>query len=215
VRAVLEEREQETRVDSLLERGGELRFLARLLAAPPDLASIREAEQVGWLERSEDEALDALQLEYARLFSVPGAEAIPAHQSLYTDQLELEPGTADSTGCGMAFAGGVFGGFLGGRSSSEAARWYREAGFDADGLGSQLPDHASTELAFLGYLYLAEAQALQRTATEDAADFERLRGQFWSAFPGRWLSELARRLEAGSRAELYRAVARRLLGLHP
>lgn len=175
-----------------LKRAAELRILSRILAAPPD-------------------GLEALQVEYARLFSAPGPDAVSVHQSCYTDVLRIEASSPDPTGCGLAFPGGEFRGYLSGESCSELRRWYAEAGFKPS--AEQMPDHIAVELEFAAHLESSEAACLAAGLAEDARAFRELRRDFQERFLGRWLGEFARRMLAAAAEPLYRDAARRIAAL--
>jgi len=194
----------------LREKAGELRLLSRLLAAPPDAAALADAQTVGLLDAGWQPRLEQIQVEYTRLFSAPGPEAIAAHQSVYTDTLEMEPSPADPTGCGMSFPGGAFQGYLGGKSCAEAARWYREAGFRPSEEFYQMADHISVQLDFLAYLYGAEARALDGDDAEEARAWRGIRDDFRAAFLGRWLEAFAQKAAANEVSDFYARLGRRL-----
>lgn len=195
------------------EQGGQLHLLSRLLASPPDAIVLQDAEAVGLIDAGWRRGLEAVQIEFSRLFSVPGPDAIAAHQSIYTDVLELEPSGPDTFGCGRAFAGGQFQGYLGGKSCSEAGRWYVLAGFEPRDPSLAMADHISTQLDFLGYLFLAESRACETGDREDMQSFQELRGQFHAQFLGKWIERFGEKLAANGVSELYRRLGRCLLSI--
>src|SRR3989338_7174210 len=96
-------------VSGMKERAGEYLLLSRLLAAPPDTKTLQDVKTLGWIETEPD--LETLHIEFTRLFSIPGPDAIATHQSIYTDVLQGD------------FSTGLKG-YLGGKSSSQVKHWY-------------------------------------------------------------------------------------------
>lgn len=194
----------------LQERGGECRLLSRLLAVPPDATVVQDAQTIGLIGAHRKPDLESLHLEYSRLFSVPGPDAVAAHQSIYTDVLEMEPSGPDKLGCGLAFAGGEFRGYLGGQSCAEAKRWYVSAGFKPPDAPA-MADHISTQLAFLAHLYLAEAQVCEADEAEDAQAFRELRAGFYARFLGGWIRSFGEKLAVNRVSEFYRGIGSHIL----
>jgi TorA maturation chaperone TorD len=198
----------EQAVLELRQRAGEFRFLSRLLAAPPDKWLLADAETVGLLEAGWELRIDAIQVEFSRLFSVPGPDAIAVHQSTYTDVLRIKPAEAGTLVCGALFAGGEYPGYLGGPSCQEARRCYAASGFEPP--AQEMPDHIAVQLDFLAYLFLAEAQAIAEQRWHDASAWRDRREQFRAQFLGRWLDSFAREVAANLLSEFYRRVGQRL-----
>jgi TorA maturation chaperone TorD len=171
-------------------------------------AEASELVEPGWERR-----LEALQVEFTRLLSAPGSEAVPAHQSVYTDTLRLDPSGPDSSGCGLSLRGGEFQGYIGGESCSQARRWYEAIGYHPPDPAPAMADHIAAELGFLAHLYLCEAQALESGAPADAQAFRQMREEFGARFLGRWLNEFAERLAANPVSEIYRRVGSWLLAV--
>lgn len=205
--------EREARARELQETGGELRFLSRLLAAPPVAALLADAHRVGLVEDGWEARIEQYLVEYTRLFSCPGPSYIPVNQSVYTDILKMEPSAPDPSGCGMAFPGGELRGYLGGTSCPALVRWYAEVAFTAYEGARQMPDHISVELDFAAHLCFAEAHALDIEAWDEAAAYHGLAEGFWQSFLDRWLESFSHRLSVNTVSELYRGAATRLLEL--
>lgn len=187
----------------LRERAGKCRFLSRLLAAPPDAPLLADAETLGLLEAGWESRIEEIQVEFTRLFSAPGPDAIRVHQSAYTDTLRIEPAEAGSLICGASFSGGEYPGYLGGQSCAELRRYYAAAGFESP--PTEMPDHIAVELNFLAHLLLAEA------GDPDNAQFwSEQREQFRAQFLDRWLPAFAEKVAANRVSELYRRVAQPL-----
>lgn len=93
-----------------------------------------------------------------------------------------------------------------GEETFSVERWYRAAGLSV--LGAELPDHASVELSFLGYL-----------AEMDGAEFRRIEREFIHQHASHWLPRLGHRL-ATSGDSVYGPIGRLLYGwltevMHP
>jgi len=84
-------------------------------------------------------------------------------------------------------------GKLYGPSTLAVAQVYHIAGLEPD--GAELPDHASVELSFLGWL--AEKAA---ASPEDAADWQDLARKFIAVHTGQWLPEVGQTLAFSSDA---------------
>jgi TorA maturation chaperone TorD len=209
VTAALEASTREERVLELRERGGELRFLSRLLAAPPDAEALADAEVAGLVEAGW--RLEDIQVEYTRLLSCPGPAFVPAHQSVYTDTLRVEAPQPDASGCGMSFPGGAFQGYLGGPSCAEASHWYAVAGFEPSARHPHMADHVSLQLAFVAELHLAEARAVEESRQGEARSSREIREGFEARLLGQWLARFAGRLAGNGVSEIYRRIGRRLL----
>lgn len=206
--ATREATSSEEHVSERMEIGGEIRFLSRLLAAPPDITLILDAELAGLIEQPFPHQIEELQVEYTRLFSAPGPEAVPAHQSIYTDALQIEPAANGPADCGMSFPGGSFHGYLGGKTCSEVSQWYAQTGFVPSSEFPQMLDHISTELDFLAYLYLMEATATTESTQEEADNWHQLRDSFRAAFIDRWVPLFADRLVSSKVSAFYRRIGK-------
>jgi TorA maturation chaperone TorD len=194
-------------VEELRTQAGRYRFLARLLAAPPDASLVEDAVAVGLLESGDESRLEALQVEFTRLFSAPGPTAVPVYQSIYTDTLKIEP-SQDEANCGVSFPGGEFKGHLGGTSCQEAANWYRRAGYEVP--STEMSDHISVQLGFLAHLMLAEAREIEMGRGADGLAWRQVRCSFFENFLGRWVGAFCGRLRADGSSLFYRQVAGRL-----
>lgn len=114
--------------------------------------------------------LEALRAGYARLIAHPGRRPVALYESLHR------------------------GGGLMGQAVWEVERRYRALGLAA--VKGELPDHASVELAFLGHLVAAEAEA---RAVNDGRLAARLRAEqraFLRAHAAAWLPDVGVELAA-------------------
>lgn len=199
--------EQGDLVSELQERAGKVWFLSRLFACRPDAAVLADAKAVELVDKDWSSQVEDVQVEYTRLFSAPGDNAIPVHQSVYTDTFQMESSPPDPTGCGMSFPGGQFQGYLGGKSCMEVACWYKETGFQPSKDFPQMADHISVELEFMAYLYDSQARAVESGLNEDAEAFQELRNDFFKRFIGRWLETFLQKVAANKVSVFYRQIA--------
>ena len=109
--------------------------------------SLDPAENPRWPQQTE-----AIAVEYARLFAVPGEQAVHPYESAYCDTLSIDTSTACSAYFGDQRPIVGLPGFIGGSSASAVARAYAEAGLELDPAAHELPDHISIELEFMGRL---------------------------------------------------------------
>jgi len=202
---------REESVQELQERGGKFRLFSMLLATPPDAALLEDVRTLGWVESAEVSSLDDLQVEFTRLLSAPGPDAVAAHQSIYTDTLRIEASGADALGCGMTFPGGEFQGHLGGESCAQVKRCYDAVLFTPQDQAPAMADHMSTQLGFFAHLYLAEARARTGGEIDDARAFRELRDEFFARFLGRWIGAFGEKLSSNLVSKFYRQVGIQLL----
>lgn len=111
------------------------------------------------------EPLEDRRRRYWQLFAGPGRPPLQVYESQYVDGRLLGP------------------------TSFAVEQIYRAAGLEVD--GTERPDHASVELAFLGRL--AEQEA---TDPSKATEWRRIARRFIKRHAGRWLPELGRSLAA-------------------
>lgn len=142
-----------------------LKYFARLFAFPPDKEIIsvlrgeeflkilnefceeKEFKQMSSLfSNNEKEVLNILQLEYSRLFSVPGEHYAAPYESYYRDTWNIP-------------SAGVFEKLLYGDSAVLVKKLYAQEGFKINPDFGSLPDHISIELCFLCVLLQKEEQA--------------------------------------------------------
>ncbi len=115
--------------------------------------------------------VDELQKGYARLTNSPDRRPLPLYESLYRY------------------------GHLAGSAMWEVADWYRAAGLEP--ATGELPDHASMELAFLGHLAEAEAEAWANGNSQLVARLRAEQRRFLKEHVANWLPEVGARLAAG------------------
>lgn len=193
--------------DALNARAAEYRLFARLFREPPSEALLRAiaddglltlAEQAGHstgsgrpFDLAEDPAwpkqVDAIAIEYTRLFAAPGAAAVHPYESVYCDRVAID----NSTACSAYFAApsgpSEVGGLLHGPSTVAVREAYRRSGMDVDPASHHLPDHLAIELEFMGCL-------INGGAHEEAAVFFR---EHLGRWVGRCLEDIRQRAAAG------------------
>lgn len=136
-------------------------------------------------------------VEYARLFAVPGEQAVRPYESVYCDMLTID----SSTACSAYFESepqiGGLAGFLHGPSASAVREAYRQAGFELDPTIHELPDHLAIELEFMGRL-------LERGDVEQAETF-------FTEHLGRWVFRCLEEIKQKTHSGFYRAVTDTLM----
>ena len=164
-----------------LRAGALLRLLALALAPPTEETRTAVVDLADAL--SDDEEIDAhvlatafasvtaetLAADHHRLFG--GTVALPPYESSY----ELDP-------------------FRQARVLADVAGFYRAFGADVHGPAAERPDHAGTELEFLGLLAERRVAALDAGDAETADLVREIEDGFLTDHAGRWLPTLFRRL---------------------
>jgi DMSO reductase family type II enzyme chaperone len=139
---------------------------------------------VGALEITQDQAeqaLHTLEIEYNRLFVGPGRPQAPPYESFYRDKWGLVMGPA----------------------ARDVERRYAEAGLAMAPDHHDLPDHVATELGFMAYLAMQEAEARD----EERQIWLRRERLFLRDHLSVWLPLLCRRVKEASRHPFYTALA--------
>jgi TorA maturation chaperone TorD len=139
---------------------------------------------------------EAIAIEYARLFAVPGEQSVQPYESVYRDTLTIDASTACSAYFSPEPPPSGLPGFLYGPSAVAVRDVYARAGFEVDPATHQLPDHLSVELEFLGHL-------LQRGDLEDATAFFR-------THLGRWVFRCMEEITQKTPSGFYGVVAEAL-----
>jgi TorA maturation chaperone TorD len=152
-----------------------------------DTHPLDPAEDPGWPEQ-----VDAIAIEYAHVFAVPGERSVTPYESFYCDSLVIDTSTACSAYFEAEPQPSGLPGFLSGPSSAAVRQAYRRAGLELDPASHELPDHLAIELEFMGRL-------LERCEDEQAK-------AFFSEHLGRWVFRCLEDITRSS-AGFYRAVA--------
>ncbi len=136
--------------------------------------------------------LEALEVEYTRLFLGPGLPVVPPHESVYVDREN-----ADALGP------------LWGPAAFAVRDAYAEAGM-APRPGAEPPDHLPAELEFMALLWEGEAAALADADRERAERARASRASFLAGHLSRWGPSVAERTVRQTRHPLYDAAGRLL-----
>lgn len=172
----------------LLEAIVEQRMLSRIVGAQ---GAGHLLEDPRWPTQAE-----AIAVEYARLFAVPGEQAVHPYESAYCDTLSIDTSTACSAYFGDQRPIVGLAGFIGGSSASAVARAYAEAGFELNPAAHELPDHISIELEFMGRL-------LERGEVDQA-------NTFFTDHLGRWVFRCLDEMRQKACSGFYRVVTESL-----
>ena len=147
------------------------------------------------------ELLHELEVEYARLFTVPGPGSVPLYQSLYCDE-------GDGNGEERTHERNRFDKRqLWGEAAVAAQRMYREAGLAVSGDLPEIPDHIALELQFMHHLCSREAQALNANHIEAAEESVRLQKAFAQARLIPWVERFCQTLRDTTDHPFYTAMA--------
>ena len=184
----------------LATRGATYLFFARLFREAPTSALLQQLREHRVLanaaEAQGSDHVEAIAVEYARLFAVPGEHAVQPYESAYCDTLTIDTSTA----CSSYFAAeppptGLTG-FLYGPSAVAVRNAYRRAGFELAPAAHELPDHLAIELEFMGRL-------LERGECEGAK-------VFFSEHLGRWVFRCLEEIKQKTGGGFYLGVAEAL-----
>jgi DMSO reductase family type II enzyme chaperone len=185
-----------------MERSGLYGLLAAVFRREPTAALLRELArpelstalgQAGLkLEevapgRPDDESIEDLAVEYARLFLGPGKH-IPPYEGVYVEN-SLATATAD-----------------------EIARFIESHGFAYRPEYHDLPDHVSVELEFMAALAGEEAAAWERGEPAAASARSGIQAQFIAAHLLRWLPAFCADVVENAKLPFYREFANLLKG---
>jgi len=181
-------------------------FLATLFRRHPsreNLLSLRTQElrealqQAGMLLDKEfftadvDALAEALAVEFANLFLIPGSLISP-HESVQI--------------CGGS-------GLLRGPETARVREYYEQVGFQVDDSIPMEPDHVSIELEFLGHLAAEEANAWEAEDALTALGVLRYEDDFLRRHLGQWIFDFLNRVEANTANGFYRELARLTIAL--
>ena len=136
--------------------------------------------------RAEDDLIEELAVEYARLFLGPGPHIAP-----YA-----------STHLGGEGAG------LWGPATVWVKRFIRDAGFDYSDGYRDLPDHISVELEFMGEMTAREARALEHHDPDEAKRIGEIEAEFVADHLAIWVPAFCEKVGSTSELNFYRVMAR-------
>ena len=136
--------------------------------------------------RADETPVDALKVEYARLFVGPFKVQAPPYGSIYLDNART----------------------LMGPSTVDVRNRYREFGLDISQGFNDAPDHISAELEFLYYLVFRQLEALKQTDVEGARALLNAQSGFINDHLGAWVGEFTNRVSAHAETAFYQNLAR-------
>lgn len=132
----------------------------------------------------QEETLDALLLDYSRLFLGPFEILAKPYGSVYLDGEKIVMG----------------------ESTVNALSCYRQGGFSPADDFKEMPDHVAVELEFLYLLCFREAQALANQDSAVAAENNTMRRDFLQNHLGRWVSDFGDKVRAGASSNFYKVL---------
>jgi TorA maturation chaperone TorD len=141
-----------------------------------------------FLQKPEEELLDDLAVEYARLFLGPGGHISP-HESV-----QHQKGDGQS-------------GLLWGESTAEVKRFIESTGLSYDPEYKGLPDHISVELEFMQQLTLREEQAWRDEDEDGALDCLKTEKKFIEEHLVRWVPVFCDKVIKEAELPFYREMA--------
>lgn len=163
------------------EQGVDERALQAFKALPPKMAP-----------DGPHGTLEALEVEYTRLFVGPGAPLVSPYESVHVDREQAD-----------------IPGLIWGKTTLAVRDAYREAGLTLRP-GPEPPDHLAAELEFLAFLSQAESASLARGDRRQAESARQRRTAFLADHLHRWAPTIAERVAAEARHPLYEAAGRLL-----
>jgi TorA maturation chaperone TorD len=132
---------------------------------------------------SDELDLEAVRLEYHRLFSVPAGPYVFPYESCYS--VPEPPGP------------------LMGPATIAVVNAYAEAGFALSPEFQDAPDHLGVEFRFVAELLDREAQALEDGDASEAERFASLRSRFCGEHLSQWVAKVADRIAASGVSDFY------------
>jgi len=143
----------------------------------------------GFFKKPEKELLDALAVEYARLFLGPGKHVSP-HESVHHKRDDGQWGQ------------------LWGASTAEVKNTIESSGLEYKTEYTGLPDHISVELEFMQQVILREEQAWQDNDKETALLCQENEKKFVDEHLARWVPDFCNKVIQDAELPLYREMAK-------
>jgi len=137
-------------------------------------------------ELESTDTLEALTVDYARLFVGPYELLAPPYGSVYLDGERQ----------------------IMGDSSLEARNKYREAGLDTSTDFRDPPDHITAELEFMYFLIFKEVEAIGNSDIEATLRFIEKQRAFLREHLGAWVFDFAESIEEKAEDDFYKNLAR-------
>jgi len=139
--------------------------------------------------------MEALEVEYTRLFLGPGLPAVPPYESVYVNREEAHV-------LGLLWSQATF-------AVRDA---YQQAGLTPHP-GSEPPDHLAAELEFIALLSQREAAARAEGDLQEAEGIRQQRTSFLANHLRRWAPVVAERVAEQAQHPLYEAAGKLLLAV--
>lgn len=139
-------------------------------------------------QNSEEELLEALAVEHARLFLGPGKHVSP-HESVHHKREDGQWGQ------------------LWGASTVEVKKFIEATGLNYDGAYRGVPDHISVELEFMELLTQKQAQAESEKDEEGAQRYLEVEKRFLQEHLIRWVPEFCEAVRERADLSFYRELA--------
>jgi TorA maturation chaperone TorD len=143
----------------------------------------------GFFKKPDKELLDALAVEYARLFLGPGKHISP-HESVHHKKENTQSGQ------------------LWGESTAEVKKIIESSGLEYKTEYTGLPDHISVELEFMQQVILREEKAWQDNDKETALLCQENEKKFVDEHLFRWIPEFCEKVITDADLPFYREIAR-------
>lgn len=134
------------------------------------------------LNRSEEEFIDELAVEFSSLFLISPGRLLSPYESV---QASKE-------------------GQIGGDAASKTLFFYKKAGFTIPEGVSLLPDHFAIELEFMGHLCEREAEATKDLKDTEAWLKKKMQAEFLKTHIGKWYKPFLSNVEAASEHPFYK-----------
>ena len=135
-----------------------------------------------FLNQQEDKLLEALAVEYARLFIVPGVSISP-YESVHIEQMHY------------------------GEKAQQVASFYQKCGMKIVD-ETLMPDHIGLELELMSYLKQRQFEAGEQGNEDGVLKWTELAQEFMSAHPGKWAEEFFSSVQQESLDPFYKQMAK-------
>ena len=163
---------------------GKLKDLEQQMSGVCTEAMLYIKEMYEEIKRLDD--LDALALDFSRLFLGPYKLHAPPYGSVYLDGERQ----------------------IMGDSTLEVRNKYREAGLDISTDFRNPPDHIAAELEFMYFLIFKEIQALDNSDVDTTIDYLEKQRAFLREHLGAWVFDFADTIEEKAETDFYKNLAR-------
>lgn len=185
---------------TVMARSGMYGLLARIFQREPDVVLIQQLQQPLFVNALEtagissealmlhtptEKLLEALSLEYTRLFVGPGPHLSP-HESVYR-----EDGNAR----------------LWGESTAKVKAFIESCGFGFITDHQTIPDHISVELEFMQAITAIEAQARKSGDREAESRCLKIESLFICEHLGRWVTIFCKKITSDAKHPFYKEMA--------